>query len=126
MRKIKSRGPDVPFAVAVAEVSDIDRYCHTEQLPEGLLRALLPGPVTVLLPMKADADLAAGVVPGHMSGNGNAGSTGSTALPSKPVLGVRVVPNEFVRAVCRQLGQGIALTSANPSGAESSLCVQDF
>jgi len=62
MRKIKSRSPDVPFAVAVADVSDIDRYCHTEQLPEGLLRALLPGPVTVLLPMKAGAALAAGVL----------------------------------------------------------------
>jgi hypothetical protein len=42
------------------------------------------------------------------------------------VVGVRVVPREFVRRVCRWLGGGIALTSANLSGAESSLCTADF
>ena len=33
----------------------IARYGHTEGLPEGLLNALLPGPVTVLLRRRASA-----------------------------------------------------------------------
>jgi tRNA A37 threonylcarbamoyladenosine synthetase subunit TsaC/SUA5/YrdC len=42
------------------------------------------------------------------------------------VVGVRVVPHEFVRRVCRALGGGVALTSANLSGEESSLSIADF
>jgi tRNA threonylcarbamoyl adenosine modification protein (Sua5/YciO/YrdC/YwlC family) len=116
LRAIKQRAPSAPFAVAVADVDDVQRYCVTEQLPAGLLRALLPGPVTVLLPLRPDAALAQGVL--------QPGSSSDAA--AQAVVGVRVVPNEFVRGVCRQLGGGIALTSANLSGGESSLCVQDF
>jgi tRNA threonylcarbamoyl adenosine modification protein (Sua5/YciO/YrdC/YwlC family) len=121
LRAIKQRSSSAPFAVAVADVEDIQRYCVTEQLPAGLLRALLPGPVTVLLPLRPDAALASGVLQPDASN-----SSDTAAAAAAAVIGVRVVPNEFVRGVCRQLGGGIALTSANLSGGESSLCVQDF
>jgi tRNA threonylcarbamoyl adenosine modification protein (Sua5/YciO/YrdC/YwlC family) len=122
LRAIKQRAPSAPFAVAVADVEDVQRYCVTEQLPQGLLRALLPGPVTVLLPLRPDAALAQGVLQPDSSSS----SSDTAAAAAVPVVGVRVVPNEFVRGVCRQLGGGIALTSANLSGAESSLCIHDF
>jgi tRNA threonylcarbamoyl adenosine modification protein (Sua5/YciO/YrdC/YwlC family) len=123
LRAIKQRAPSAPFAVTVADVEDVQRYCVTEQLPQGLLRALLPGPVTVLLPLRPDADLAQGVL---QPNNSSSSSNTAAAAAAGPVVGVRVVPNEFVRGVCRQLGGGIALTSANLSGAESSLCIHDF
>jgi tRNA threonylcarbamoyl adenosine modification protein (Sua5/YciO/YrdC/YwlC family) len=121
LRAIKQRAPTAPFAVAVADVDDVTRYCVTEQLPPGLLRALLPGPVTVLLPLRPDADLAQGVLQPDASS-----SHSDAAAAAMHVVGVRVVPNEFVRGVCRQLGGGIALTSANLSGGESSVCIHDF
>ena len=70
--------------------------------------------------MRPDADLAQGLV--NPGGSSTAGDSSSMTA----VVGIRVVPNEFVRGVCRELGGGVALTSANLSGAESSLCVQDF
>jgi len=42
------------------------------------------------------------------------------------VLGVRVPDSDFVRAVSKQYGTAIALTSANESGARSTLDVQEF
>jgi tRNA threonylcarbamoyl adenosine modification protein (Sua5/YciO/YrdC/YwlC family) len=120
LRAIKQRAPSAPFAVAVADVEDVQRYCVTEQLPQGLLRALLPGPVTVLLPLRSDAALAQGVLQPDSS------SSDTAAAAAAPVVAVRVVPNEFVWGVCRQLGSGIALTSANLSGGESSLSIHDF
>lgn len=136
LRRIKQRSSSAPFAVAVADVADVSRYCTTEQLPPGLLAALLPGPVTVLLPRRTDgdaADLAQGVFgPGRMDAGAAAAASATAeaaatagAAPAA-VVGVRVVPQEFVRRVCRGLGGGIALTSANISGGESSLCTADF
>lgn len=83
-------------------------------------RALLPGPVTVLLPLKPGSDLAPAVL------NPDNRSDQISVDSAAAVVGIRVVPNEFVRRVCRALGGGIALTSANLSGKESSLQTQDF
>ncbi|WIA16733.1 hypothetical protein OEZ85_013387 [Tetradesmus obliquus] len=81
-------------------------------------------PTDTLYGLAAAADsAAAGVLqPGSSSNSGS----DTAAAAAGAVVGVRVVPNEFVRGVCRQLGGGIALTSANRSGGESSLCVHDF
>jgi tRNA A37 threonylcarbamoyladenosine synthetase subunit TsaC/SUA5/YrdC len=122
LRRIKQRSSQALFAVAVADVSDVSSYCSTEQLPPGLLAALLPGPVTVLLPRRTDA--AAAALAENVFGPG-AMAAAAAAAPAA-VVGVRVVSNEFVRRVCRTLGGGVALTSANLSGAESSLCTADF
>ena len=48
----KGRSTDVPLAVCVAEVQDIAKLCEVHHLPEGLLDALLPGPVTIVLQRK--------------------------------------------------------------------------
>ena len=56
---LKGRQAHVPLAVCLAEAAKARRYGHCEHLPQGLLPALLPGPVTVLLRRKPDAPLAA-------------------------------------------------------------------
>lgn len=47
--EIKGRKHTSPLAICVGDVPDIARFAYTEHLPEGLLHALLPGPVTVVL-----------------------------------------------------------------------------
>lgn len=47
--EIKGRKHTSPLAICVGDVPDIARFAVTDHLPEGLLRALLPGPVTVVL-----------------------------------------------------------------------------
>ncbi|CAI7899479.1 unnamed protein product [Closterium sp. NIES-54] len=48
--EIKGRDFNKPLAIAVADIADVAVYAETEHLPPGLLPALLPGPVTLVLP----------------------------------------------------------------------------
>ena len=47
-----------------ANGADVGRYADTRALPQGLLNALLPGPVTLVLPRLSDAALSPSVTPG--------------------------------------------------------------
>ena len=60
----KGRSTDVPLAVCVAEVQDVARLCEVHHLPDGLLDALLPGPVTAVLRRKETSPLAPELNPG--------------------------------------------------------------
>ena len=79
-----------------------------QHLPEGLLEDLLPGPYTLLLTRLPDAPLAAELNPGVAA------------------IGIRVPDARFIRAVARQHRSALALTSANVSGGQSSVAVQEF
>ena len=49
-----------------------------------------------------------------------------TDVESAAYAGIRVPDSPFIRAVCRQHGGALALTSANLTGAASPVCVNDF
>lgn len=46
----KGRDPQKPLPICVADPSDVAQYATVDHLPSGLLEALLPGPVTLVLP----------------------------------------------------------------------------
>ncbi|XP_058535154.1 threonylcarbamoyl-AMP synthase isoform X2 [Ochotona princeps] len=46
--RLKGRSETKPLAVCLGRVADVYRYCHV-QVPEQLLRDLLPGPVTLVM-----------------------------------------------------------------------------
>lgn len=46
----KGRDPQKPLPICVADPSDVAQYADVRHLPPGLLEALLPGPVTLVLP----------------------------------------------------------------------------
>ena len=104
----KRRDDRKPLAICLADVADVAAYAQTQQLPEGLLEALLPGPVTLLLRRQAGASLAPELNPGALA------------------IGVRVPDCAFTRALCRQHRGALALTSANISGGLSSVAVDEF
>lgn len=114
----KKRAPNKAVAIAVAEVADISRFAHSEGLPPGLLSALLPGPVTVILTRRADAALAAALSP--------RGTVGIRVPGADPNRITRREDFSFVREVARGLGGAVALTSANLSNRTSSVDVEDF
>lgn len=105
---IKRRDPKVPLAICVGDPSDVEHYAETAHLPEGLLAHLLPGPVTLLLARKPSGELSDDLNPGV------------------ELVGVRVPDSDFVRGVARAHGKAVALTSANKSGAPSTLEVGEF
>lgn len=61
---IKRRPQGVPLAICVASAADVPRYGEAQHLPNGLLQALLPGPVTLLLRRRPNSALARGLNPG--------------------------------------------------------------
>lgn len=83
-------------------------------LPPGLLSALLPGPVTVILTRRADAALAAALSP--------RGTVGIRVPGADPNRITRREDFSFVREVARGLGGAVALTSANLSNRHISPC----
>jgi tRNA threonylcarbamoyl adenosine modification protein (Sua5/YciO/YrdC/YwlC family) len=106
---IKRREHTKPLAVCVADHHDIADICHTDHLPDDLLRRLLPGPVTVVLDRKRNPDL--------LSDDLN---------PGVEALGVRIPDFPFLRAICRQVQKPLALTSANISGEQSPVHTSEF
>lgn len=106
--EIKGRKLTSPLAICVGDVSDIKRFAFTDHLPENLLDALLPGPVTLVLRRGKSSILEKSLNPGLDS------------------IGVRVPDSDFIRFIARGSGSALALTSANLTGHRSSVCIKDF
>jgi tRNA threonylcarbamoyl adenosine modification protein (Sua5/YciO/YrdC/YwlC family) len=106
--EIKGRDRKIPLALCIAEASDVPAYGQCEHLPAGLLDALLPGPVSVVLQQRKGSIVARNLNPGRAT------------------VALRVPDSRFIQAVCRQAGVGLVLTSANASGEASTVAVQQF
>lgn len=103
---IKGRNLKKPIAICTHNVNDISNWGKTGHLPFGLLDALLPGPVTVVLQRTP--------------------SLNSALNPDEPNIAIRVPNNGFVCNVVCSLKKPIALTSANESNKPSTLKPIEF
>ncbi|XP_021720356.1 yrdC domain-containing protein, mitochondrial-like [Chenopodium quinoa] len=106
--EIKGRKLTSPLAICVGDVSEINRFAFTNHLPDTLLDALLPGPVTLVLR------------------RGEASILEKSLNPGIDSIGVRVPDSDFIRIIARGSGSALALTSANLTGHRSSVCIKDF
>ena len=105
---IKDRARSTPLALSVAAVADVPAFGRADHLPDGLLAALLPGPVTVVLALRGGAPVAANLNPGM------------------DTVAVRVPDAGFVREVGTASGPALVLTSANRSGEPSTVEIGQF
>ena len=103
---IKGRDSAKPLAVCVGEVNDVSLWGKADNLPDGLLKSLLPGPVTVILERTSLLN--------------------PELNPNCLKVGIRVPNHSFVREIALRMGTPLALTSANLSNEPSSLCPQEF
>ena len=104
--KIKERDQKKPVAICVNSVKSISHWGKVDGLPLGLLDALLPGPVTVILERTSDLN--------------------PTLNSDTYKVGIRIPNSEFVLQLCKRLGTPLALTSANASNEPSSLAPEEF
>ncbi|CAM6095848.1 unnamed protein product [Calypogeia fissa] len=105
---IKGRSATKPLAICVADVEDIELYGTVKHLPHGLLEALFPGPVTLILP------------------RGDSSLLDRSLNPGLPSIGVRIPDDHFIRSLCRTFRGALALTSANLSSQPSTVSVDEF
>lgn len=98
---VKGRAFRKPIAICLHHVNDVCNWGKVSHLPFGILNALLPGPVTVVLQRTTNLN--------------------KSLNPSESNIAIRVPNNGFVCEIVNHLKEPIALTSANESGAPSSL-----
>jgi tRNA threonylcarbamoyl adenosine modification protein (Sua5/YciO/YrdC/YwlC family) len=104
--KIKGRDQKKPLAICVDRVKSVSCWGNADNLPSGLLNALLPGPVTVVLERTP--------------------SLNPELNPGIGKVGIRIPDSEFVLQLCKTLGTPLALTSANASNEPSCLAPEEF
>ena len=104
--KIKGRNETKPVAICVNSVKSISWWGKVDGLPPGLLDALLPGPVTVVLERTS-----------HLNPALNSDTT---------KVGIRIPDSEFVHQLCKIVRTPLALTSANASNEPSTLAPEEF
>lgn len=94
----KGRPAFNPLIVHVADRAMAGRYADFNALAERAASAFWPGPITLVLPLRADAGLASAVTAGL------------------PTVALRVPSHAAMQAVIAGLGRGVAAPSANASG----------
>ncbi|XP_025417867.1 yrdC domain-containing protein, mitochondrial isoform X1 [Sipha flava] len=103
---IKGRNLQKPIAICTHHVNDIGNWGKTGHLPIGLLHALLPGPVTVILQRTPSLNI--------------------VLNPEESNIAIRVPNSGFVCNIVSNLKKPIALTSANESNKPSTLSPVEF
>lgn len=97
----KGRPAFNPLIVHVADRAMADRYALIPPLAEKLVDAFWPGPLTLVLPLRANAPVSTLVTAGL------------------PTIALRMPAHPAMQAVVRGLGRGVAAPSANASGGLS-------
>lgn len=96
------------MAICVADYADVDFWAKVpEALTEDILKELLPGPVTVVLQKSKNL-------------------SNPYLNPGVHKIGIRIPDFQFIRTLCSELNEPIALTSANKSSERSSLNILEF
>ena len=95
----KGRPSDNPLIIHIADPADASRYAVTSPLYERLAECFMPGPLTVILPVRP-------VIP-------------RTVTASLETVAVRCPSHAAARALIREAGVPIAAPSANLSGSPS-------
>ncbi|XP_050530583.1 threonylcarbamoyl-AMP synthase [Daktulosphaira vitifoliae] len=103
---IKGRNPTKPISICTHNVNDIGKWGKINHLPYGLLDALLPGPVTVVLERTSVLNIALN--------------------PGESKVAIRVPDSGFICSIVSCLKNPIALTSANKSNTSSTLKPEEF
>ncbi|GAB0199501.1 yrdC domain-containing protein, mitochondrial [Grus japonensis] len=99
---LKGRNGRKPLAICLGDVERLYRYCQVN-VPDELLRDLLPGPVTLVLQRSEELN--------------------KDLNPFTSLVGVRIPNHPFIRELARACSGPLALTSANVSCQASTLTV---
>ena len=98
IQRIKGRDAKKPMSFVCADVADISIYAHVSKFAFRLLKRLLPGPFTFILPATK--------------------KTPRVLRSKQKTVGVRIPDHPVTAALVQQLGRPLLSTSANRSEEE--------
>ncbi len=96
MNKVKLRREDKPYTMMVKDINSIDKYAYTDERINKVIKAFMPGSLTILLKAKDN-------VPGYVSHD-----TG--------VIGIRIPSNIEALTLLKEVDIPLLVPSANRSG----------
>ena len=94
IREVKMIPEKKPFSAMFSDMKMIKEYCELNASDEKKLEKYLPGPYTILLPLKSNVKIAC----------------------ANEKIGVRIPENPFCNQLCKSFGKPIVTTSANVTG----------
>lgn len=106
--ELKGRDRTQPIAMLLGERSQIEKYAETSDAATRLIEYYMPGPLTLVLPLKPNQGLAGNI------NNGN-----------QKTIGVRIPNHPLALDILNQYPHPLAATSANPSGAPAAQTAAD-
>ena len=101
LNKIKGRPEDKPYTLMLGSVDEIDKYAYLSDRDNKIIKAFMPGAITVLLKSKSN-------VPGYVTHN-----TG--------VIGIRVPDFKLIQDLISFCEKPLLVPSANKSGKKPAL-----
>lgn len=101
LNKIKGRPEDKPYTLMLGSVDEIDKYAYLSDRDNKIIKAFMPGAITVLLKSKSN-------VPGYVTHN-----TG--------VIGIRVPGFKLIQDLISFCKKPLLVPSANKSGKKPAL-----
>ena len=105
LNKIKMRPEDKPYTLMLSDPADISKYAVVDERAEKIIKAFIPGPVTILLKSKPN-------IPNYVTH-----STG--------IIGVRVPDMSDIRELIKYVGKPLLVPSANKSGQKPCLTYKE-
>lgn len=96
LRIVKNRPQTKSFPLMCADLQQLKTVAKTDERSEKVIRALMPGPLTVILPKRDE-------IPSYVSGG-------------KDTVALRLACSQALYCLIRKTGCPIFLTSANQSG----------
>lgn len=105
LNKVKERPEDKPYSLMIANTDDIETFAYIDERSKKLINKFLPGPVTLLLPVK-------NTVPTWVSHNG-------------PTVGIRVPSHQTCHELLLAVEKPLLVPSANKSGNKPAMTAQE-
>ena len=101
LNAIKRRPEDKPYTMMIKDIYEIDKYAQVSEKTSKIIRAFMPGPITLLLPAKDG-------LPQWVTHNSG-------------VIGIRIPNNEIGLALLKAVEKPLLVPSANRSGEQPAL-----
>ncbi|MDD3896331.1 MAG: L-threonylcarbamoyladenylate synthase [Candidatus Peribacteraceae bacterium] len=110
--RIKQRGETQPVSALFASVNEAKQYAEWSDRAEALAKEYLPGPLTLILPLREDAPFSLFPFTLPLVGKEKKGEKAKGIT-----IGVRISPHPVALALVRAFGKPLSTTSANVHGA---------
>ena len=125
---LKGRNALKPVAICVGEAYDV---CHWTRFPQGLVSSIIRKLGWNETKQHSSSDILESFLNDFLPGPVTIITERSPALnsnlnPKISSVGIRVPDSNFIRELTNRLREPLALTSANVSGEDPSICIDDF